>query len=56
MNAFLRSVAMLSLVRTAADMLLPEGTVRGLCDTVLGLMIMLSMMTALYSLLAGWRG
>lgn len=56
MNAFLRSVAMLGLVRMAAAMLLPEGAMRNLCDTVLGLMITLCMMTALCSLLAGWRG
>ena len=55
MNEFLRSVAMLSLLRMAAEMLLPEGAMRKLCDVLLGMMIMLCMLTALQKLFSGYR-
>lgn len=47
---------MLALVRLAADMLLPEGMMRKLCDVLLGLTMMLCMLRALRSLLLGWSG
>ena len=56
MNAFLRSAAMLTLLRTAAEMLLPEGNLRRLCDTVLGPMTTACLLTALRELLSGWTG
>lgn len=55
MRDFLRSVAMLSLLRMAAEMLMPEGAMRKICDVVLGLVTMLCMLTALRSLLAALR-
>ncbi len=55
MNDFLRSVAMLSLLRMAAEMLLPEGAMRKICDMLLGMLTMLSMLTALQRLLLAWR-
>ena len=56
MNAFLRSVSMLSLLWMTVEMLLPEGHTRRLCDTILGLMAMLCVLTALRRLLFGWIG
>lgn len=53
MNAFLRNIAMLSLLRMAADMLMPSGTTRRLCDMVLGLSLMVSMLRAVLTLLRG---
>lgn len=54
MNAFLRSVSMLSLLRMIMEMLLPEGPSRRLCDMMLGLMGMLCVLKALRQLLLGW--
>lgn len=56
MNAFLRSVSMLSLLRMTVEMLLPEGNTRRLCDTILGLAAMMCVLTALKQLLFGWIG
>lgn len=53
MNDFLRRIALLSLVRMAAEMLLPDGKCRSLCDMLLGLIVMLNMLYALRGLL-GW--
>ena len=47
---------MLSLLRMAAEMLLPEGTTRKLCDMALGLMVMLTMLRVLRRFLSGWPG
>ena len=56
MNAFLRSVSMLSLLRMMVEMLLPEGNTRRLCDMILGLMAMVCVLTSLRRLLFGWIG
>ena len=56
MNAFLRSVSMLSLLRMTIELLLPEGSTRRLCDMILGLAAMLCVLTALRRLLIGWMG
>ena len=56
MKAFLRSVGMLALLRMTVDMLLPDGATRRVCDTIVGLMTMLGMLTALRRLLLGWIG
>ena len=53
MKAFLRTIAMLSLVRLLVDMLAPEGATRRLCDMVLGFVLMLSMLRSAFSLLRG---
>ena len=50
----MRGVALLSLLRMAADLLLPEGKAHRLCDTLLGLMVMLCMLRELQRLLLGW--
>ena len=54
MNAFLRGICMLSLMRMAVEMLLPEGAARRLCDMILGLMGMLCVLRGLRELLLGW--
>ena len=56
MKDFLRSVGMLSLLRMTAEMLLPEGAARKMCETLLGFMMTLSLLTALKRLLPGWIG
>jgi len=55
MKAFLRSIAMLSLVRMIVDMLAPSDTMGRLCDVALGLVLMLSMLRAMVLLLQGGR-
>lgn len=54
MKAFLRSVSMLSLLRMAAGMLMPDGPAGRLCDRLLGFMTTLGMLLALRQLLRGW--
>ncbi|MBQ9299476.1 MAG: hypothetical protein IJ214_03080 [Clostridia bacterium] len=56
MKDFLRSVGMLSLLRMTAEMLLPEGAARKMCETLLGLLMTLSILSALGRLLPGWTG
>lgn len=56
MKAFLRSVSMVSLLRMVVGMMLPEGRLRSLCDTLMGLMAMLAALQAVFRLLPGWRG
>ena len=56
MDEFLRSVALVALLRMAAGLLLPEGALRKLCDMLLGLVTTLCMMGALSRLLSGWKG
>ena len=53
MNAFLRNVAMLCILRMAVEMLLPAGATRRLCDMTLGLMVMHAMLRAVGALLRG---
>jgi len=53
MNGFLRRAALLSLLRAAVDLLLPEGTVHRLCGMAIGLMVMIGMLQALSALLPG---
>ena len=53
MKDFLRGIAMLSLARMAFDMLLPEGKLRKLCDMMISLTLMLSMLRAITSFLHG---
>lgn len=53
MNVFLRKIAMLSILRLLADMLLPEGAMHKICDLAMGLILMLSMLEALRNLLVG---
>lgn len=53
MNAFLRHLSLLSIVRLLVDMLLPEGALRKICDVILGLVLMLSMLRALEKILHG---
>lgn len=53
MNAFLRHLSLLSIVRLLVDMLLPEGALRKICDVILGLVLMLSMLRALGKILHG---
>ena len=55
MNAFLRRISMLCLMRMAADMVLPDGTMRRICDVLMGLMVMLCMLEALLALLTGLK-
>lgn len=55
MNAFLRRISMLCLMRMAADMVLPDGTMRRICDVIMGLMVMLCMLEALLALLTGLK-
>jgi len=56
MKEFLRTLAMLSLVRMAADVLLPDGAMRRISDVLIGLIQMLSMLRALERLLHGGLG
>lgn len=56
MKPFLRNVAMLSLMRLMMDLLLPEGAMRRICDVIVGLVLMLSMLGALQQLLHGGFG
>ena len=53
MNGFLRSIALLSVVRMMADMLLPEGAMRRICEVITGLILMQSMLQALMRILYG---
>lgn len=53
MKAFLRNIAIMSLMRLLLDMLLPEGAMRRIGDVVVGLVLMLSMLRALQQLLHG---
>ena len=45
---------MLSLLRMALGMLLPEGAARRTCDTILGLLTLVNALAALSRLLPGW--
>lgn len=56
MNGFLRALAMISLMRMAAEMLLPEGPLRQGGDRLLGLFQMLNMLRALERLMHGGWG
>ncbi|MBQ9197320.1 MAG: hypothetical protein IJ157_08750 [Clostridia bacterium] len=56
MKDFLRSVGMLALLRMTADMLLPEGGTRKMCETMLGFMMTLGILSALGRLLPMWLG
>ena len=53
MKAFLRNIAMMSLMRLLLDMLLPEGAMRRIGDVIVGLVLMLSILHALQRLLHG---
>lgn len=55
MGAFLKNISMLCLMRTAADMLLPEGNLRRICDMLLGLMVMLCMLEGMKRLMTELR-
>ena len=55
MNGFLRGVAMISLVRMLLDMLLPEGKMQRLCDVIVGLALMLSILESLFAMIYGER-
>lgn len=44
---------MLSLIRMVAEMLLPEGNMRRMCDVMIGLILMLGMLQALENVLCG---
>lgn len=47
MYSFLRQISMITLLRVAGEMLLPEGKMHDMCNTVLGLMSMACMLSAL---------
>lgn len=53
MNAFLRNVAMLSLVRMLVDMLMPQGAMQKICDVIVGLALMLSILESLFAMVYG---
>ena len=53
MNGFLRSIALLSVVRMMADMLLTDGAMRRICEVITGLILMQSMLLALMRILYG---
>ena len=53
MNGFLRSIALLSVIRMMVDMLLPEGAMRRICEVITGLVLMQSMLFALMRILYG---
>lgn len=53
MNAFLRTLSLLGIVRLLMDMLLPQGSLHKICDVIMGLVLMLSMLRALDRLLHG---
>jgi len=53
MKDFLRTVSMLGILRLLTDMLLPEGKMRRICDVILGLVLMRSMLEAAGMLLHG---
>ena len=56
MKPFLRNIAMISLMRLMMDLLLPEGVMLRICDVIIGLVLMLSMLRALQQLLHGGFG
>ncbi|MBR5232493.1 MAG: hypothetical protein IKW00_09665 [Clostridia bacterium] len=53
MKNFLRAVSMLGILRLLMDMLLPEGKMRCICDMILGLVLMRSLLEAARMLLHG---
>lgn len=47
MYAFLRQISMITLLRVAGEMLLPEGKMHDMCKTLLGLLSMACMLSAM---------